>query len=273
MQGPTSPGSVARAIRWFNANPQHADLILIARGGGSLEDLACFNEEALARIIAASKIPIVSAIGHETDFTIADFVADLRAPTPSAAAEIITAAQHRVEERIFQLANRVRRAIRLHLLEARQRYSRLSASAVLHTVTHSINRRSQRVDELSNRLDRAVHRRSRLFAIRLAQLEARLARQQPALRVSSMRHRLDRADALLDRAAKDLLARRRARLAETTVRLRALSPLNVLSRGYALVYNAEGILLRSTAETAPGQSITARLAEGTLTAEIKQVSK
>ena len=272
MQGPTSPSSVARAIRWFNAHPQHADLILIARGGGSLEDLASFNDEALARIIAASRIPTVSAIGHETDFTIADFVADLRAPTPSAAAEIITAAQHRIEERVHQLDNRVRRAIRLHLLEARQRYARLSASAVLRTVTHSINRRGQRVDELSNRLDRAIHRRQRLLAERLRSLTERLTRQQPSLRVAAAHRRLDHANARLDRAATALIAQRRARLATATAHLQALSPLNVLSRGYALVYTADGTLLRSATEASPGQTIRARLSEGSLTAEIKSTT-
>ena len=268
MQGPASPSSVARAIRWFNANPQYADLILIARGGGSLEDLACFNDEALARIIAASKIPTVSAIGHETDFTIADFVADLRAPTPSAAAEIITGAQHRIEERVHQLDNRVRRAIRLQLLEARQRYNRLSASQVLRSVTHSINRRSQRVDELSNRLDRAIHRRHRLQAERLRVLAERLRRQQPSLRLAASHRRLDRANIHLDRVATAIIAARRASLGETAARLQALSPLNVLARGYALVYNADGTLLRSAAEASPGTTIRARLAEGSLTAQV-----
>jgi exodeoxyribonuclease VII large subunit len=271
MQGPASPGSVARAIRWFNANSALADLILIARGGGSIEDLAGFNDEALARIIAASKIPTVSAIGHETDFTIADFVADLRAPTPSAAAEIITAAQHHIEARVHQLDNRVRRAIRLHLLEARQRYARLSASAVLRTVTHSINRRSQRVDELSNRLDRAVHRRSRLLANRLVLLDARLSRQQPALRLAAAQRRLDRANDRLDHASRSLIAQRRSRLAAATAHLQALSPLNVLSRGYALVYAADGTLLRSAAEASPGTTIHARLAEGALTAQVTSI--
>src|SRR6185437_9342761 len=107
VQGPGSAASVIAGIRFFNAHPEKADLILIARGGGSIEDLAGFNDEALARAIAASGLPVVSAIGHETDFTIADFVADLRAPTPSAAAEIITAAQHRIEDRIAALDARV----------------------------------------------------------------------------------------------------------------------------------------------------------------------
>ncbi len=121
VQGSASPGSVAKGIRWFNRHPQLVDAIILARGGGSMEDLAGFNDEALARVIADSKLPVVSAIGHETDFTIADFVADLRAPTPSAAAELITAMQHRIEERIEAFDARAHRAIHLRLLQASRR--------------------------------------------------------------------------------------------------------------------------------------------------------
>jgi exodeoxyribonuclease VII large subunit len=268
MQGPTSPSSVARAIRWFNSNPQHADLILIARGGGSLEDLSAFNNEALARIIAASKIPIVSAIGHETDFTIADFVADLRAPTPSAAAELITSAQHRIEERVTLLDLRVRRAIRLHLLEARQRYASLSAPAVLARVSAGIDRRAQRIDELTLRLDRSATRYLRANSERLRILTERLRRQNISLRLASTQRRLERTAQRLDHAAGGVIAKRRARLQSAGTRLLALSPLSVLARGYALVYNADGTLLRAAGETAPGQTIRARLASGSLSAQV-----
>lgn len=271
MQGASSPSSVARAIRWFNSNPQHADIILIARGGGSLEDLACFNDEALARIIAASKLPVVSAIGHETDFTIADFVADLRAPTPSAAAEIITAAQHRIEERVVLLDLRLRRSIRLHLLEARQRYSRLSAPAVLARVSAGIDRRSQRIDELTLRLDRAVHRRHSQQAERLRQLTERLRRQDVALRIAATRHRLEKVSGRLEQVAATTIAQRRVRLNAATTQLQALSPLKVLARGYALVYNADGTLLRSAGETAPGNVIQARLSSGSIAAQVTAV--
>ena len=202
MQGASSPGSVARAIRWFNRNPGHADLILIARGGGSLEDLASFNDEALARIIAASDLPVVSAIGHETDFTIADFVADLRAPTPSAAAELITTAQHRIEERVELLFLRVRRAMRFHLLQARQRYSRISAPAVLARVSAGIDRRGQRVDELTLRLERASTRILRLRADRLRLLTDRLRRQDISLRLAATHRRLERSTGRLERALR-----------------------------------------------------------------------
>jgi exodeoxyribonuclease VII large subunit len=268
MQGPSSPGSVAAAIRWFNRNPELVDLILIARGGGSMEDLASFNSEALGRIIAASELPVVSAIGHETDFTIADFVADLRAPTPSAAAELITAAQHRIEEHVDALSFRARRAIRLHLLEARQRYIRLSAPTVLRRISDSINRRGQRIDELALRLDRASSRHLRLRIEQLRALEQRLRRQDVSLRLAASYRRIERAEGRLDRAMNETVSRRRARLHAATVRLQALSPLSVLARGYALVYAENGTLLRSAAETAPGQSIRARLASGTLSAQV-----
>jgi exodeoxyribonuclease VII large subunit len=268
MQGASSPGSVAAGIRWFNRNPSLVDLIVIARGGGSMEDLACFNDEALARVIAASELPVVSAIGHETDFTIADFVADLRAATPSAAAELITTAQHRIEERVDTLSSRVRRAIRLHLLESRQRYARLSAPSVLRRLFDSINRRGQRVDELALRLDRASSRHLRVRRERLRLLDQRLRRQDVGLRLAASHRRIERATVRLDRIVTETLSLRRARLRAAAARLQALSPLSVLARGYALVYTEQGTLLRSAEETATGHRIRARLASGTLSAQV-----
>src|SRR5271170_2023069 len=167
MQGPNCCSTVAAGIRWFNKHPGKADLIIIARGGGSIEDLSGFNDESLARAIAASKLPIVSAIGHETDFTIADFVSDLRAPTPSAAAELVTAAQHRIEERVLSLEARVHRATHFHLLRARQRLARLSADTVLLRLRDAISRRDQHIDELNLRLHSTIARRLRTHSQRL----------------------------------------------------------------------------------------------------------
>ena len=270
MQGASSPGSVAAGIRWFNANPSLADIIILARGGGSLEDLAGFNDEALARAIAASELPIVSAIGHETDFTIADFVADLRAPTPSAAAELVTAAQHRIEDRVAALAARVRRAGRFHLMHARQRYARLSAESVLTRLRDDVNRRDQHLDELRLRLDASVQRHLRVHAQRIALLADRLRREDIAARIAIHYRRLQNADQRLRRTTVRIINTRRTRLDRASAGLEALSPLAVLSRGYALVYTADGKLLRSVADTAAGQTIRARVAHGTLEAEVKQ---
>lgn len=268
MQGPSSPQSVAAGVRWFNAHPDRADLIILARGGGSMEDLACFNDEALARVIAASELPVVSAIGHETDFTIADFVADLRAATPSAAAEIVTAAQHRIEERIEALAARVRRAGRYHLMHSRQRYTRLSAESVLVRLSDAINRRDQRLDELHLRLESGVQRRFRVREQRLALLNDRLRRQDISVRIAATHRRLQAATQRLHRVATQAIAVRQTRLNRASARLEALSPLAVLSRGYALVYSESGTLLRSSAEATEGEIIRARLGQGSLEARV-----
>ncbi|WP_089843745.1 exodeoxyribonuclease VII large subunit [Granulicella pectinivorans] len=273
MQGVNCAGQVAAGVRWFNRNPGRVDLILIARGGGSAEDLAGFNDEALARTIAGSALPVVSAVGHETDFTIADFVADLRAPTPSAAAEIITAAQHRVEERLESLSRRARRAIRYHLLDLRQRYARLSAEQVLARLRDSVLRRDQRIDDLRFRLESASERRLRVAGQRLATLSARLHRQDLRVRLARAGLRLEAANASLARASKLIITRRETQLTHATVRLQALSPLAVLDRGYALVYSAEGVLLRNANETKLGEQIRARLAIGAVSATVTENSK
>ncbi len=270
MQGSSSPGSVAAGIRWFNANPTRADLILIARGGGSMEDLACFNDETLARTIAASQLPIVSAIGHETDFTIADFVADLRAATPSAAAELVTAAQHRIEDRVQSLAQRVHRAGRYHLMHARQRYGRLSADSVLMRLRDAVSRRDQRLDELHLRLASAAERRLRTTTQRLALLTIRLRRLDVGVRIATTQRRLQHANERLLRASTQTIVAQQTRLNRASARLEALSPLAVLSRGYALVYASDGTLLRSSTETNPGDIIQARLAYGALEATVTQ---
>ncbi|CAN5491383.1 exodeoxyribonuclease VII large subunit [soil metagenome] len=269
MQGVNCSSTVAAGIRFFNAHPDKVDLIVLARGGGSIEDLSGFNDEALARIIAASKLPVVSAIGHETDFTIADFVADLRAPTPSAAAEIITAAQHRIEERITDLERRVHRAVHFHLLHARQRLARLSADAVLLRLRDAVSRRDQRLDELGLRLESAASRRGRIASQRLEALTARLRRHDPTLRIATAKHRLQIANQRLQQLAAQTGKPQQNRLARATARLEALSPLAVLNRGYALVYGPQGNLLRSTDETAPADTIRVRLAKGSLAAEVK----
>jgi exodeoxyribonuclease VII large subunit len=268
VQGLQCPSTVAAGIRWFNRHPERVDLILIARGGGSLEDLAGFNDEALARIIAASALPVVSAIGHEIDHTIADFVADLRVPTPSAAAELITAAQHRIEERVLSLERRVLRAGEFHMLRARQRLQRLSAEQVLARLRDTIGRREQRIDELRFRLTAACDRRLRNRTNRVAALEVRLRKHDPTLRLTLASRRLASANDCLKRFAAEITARRHSRLAHASARLEALSPLAVLNRGYAIVYGPDGTVLRSISNVRSGQNIRAQLADGSVRATV-----
>jgi exodeoxyribonuclease VII large subunit len=273
MQGAQCASTVAAGIRWFNQNPGRVDLILLARGGGSFEDLAGFNDEALARTIVASALPVVSAIGHEIDHTIADYVADLRAPTPSAAAELVTAAQHRIEERVLSLEHRVRRAGEFHLLRARQCLQRLSAEQVLARLRDSIGRREQRIDELRFRLDYANARLQRHNAARVAALEARLRRHDPTIRLGHVSRRLEVAKGRLQTISTQIASQRRVRLERASLSLQALSPLAVLNRGYAIVYlegeNQEKIL-RNSADVQPNQTIRARLAKGSVRAVISE---
>ncbi|HEX3572415.1 MAG TPA: exodeoxyribonuclease VII large subunit [Acidobacteriaceae bacterium] len=273
VQGPGCAASVSAGIRWFNANPGRVDLILIARGGGSMEDLAGFNDEALARTIAASELPVVSAVGHETDFSIVDFVADLRAPTPSAAAEIITAAQHRVEERVQDLDGRLRRAVLYRLMMARQRYSALAADQVLTRARDVIGRRGQRVDELDRRLETVLTVRLRAAADRVSELRSRVERQNPTVKLVVARRRLESAQECIERLAVSTISMRTTRLEHASARLQALSPLAVLSRGYALVYGPDGALLRNAANAKLGDTIRARFANGSLDAQVTRTNE
>ena len=252
---------------------------MVARGGGAPEDLAGFNDEALARAIADSKLPVISAVGHETDFTIADFVADLRAPTPSAAAEIMTQSQHRIEERLEALERSLKRASRYRVLEARQRFARMSAEHVLRRVQQGIDRRQQRLDDVERRMLRAMEQADAGRRRGLELLRGRLERQNVATRLIWGRDRLARMEDRLQGAALRSVVRKAGSLERVTARLQALSPLAVLARGYALVYNVEGTtgegggLITSSTDTRPGRRIRARLAQGSLIAEVTETEQ
>ena len=218
---------------------------MIARGGGSLEDLAPFNSEPLARAIAMSEIPVVSAIGHETDFTIADFVADLRAPTPSAAAELITEAQHKVEDRVELLTRRLERAGRFKIMQARERLSRLSIDSSYERMRSGLGRREQRVDELSFRMEAAWRDVSASSYDRLNRATNRLMHQDASKRMMVLRERLGSLVGRMARAQHIHTVSCGARFRALEGRLQSLSPLAVLNRGYALVFNEKGELVKN----------------------------
>ncbi len=268
VQGPNCAAEVAAGLRWFSAHPDRAEVVLVARGGGSWEDLHGFDDEAVVRAIAGSTLPVITGLGHATDSTLADLAADQCAPTPSAAAELLTAGQHRVEEHVERLGSRLRRVGSFELLRAQQRLARLGAGIVLRRVEDALNRRAQRVDELSFRAEAARRGRRRSQEMRLGAIETRLSRQDPLSRLRDNHLRLDRLRNRLQGAAAGNvnLSQRRAEAAQT--RLLALSPLGVLERGYALVYGPDGHLLRSATAVDPGQEITARLAAGSLRAQV-----
>ena len=269
VQGPRCAIEVARGIRWFSAHPERADVVLVARGGGSWEDLHGFDDEGIARAIAACALPVISGIGHATDSVIADAAADVCAPTPSAAAELVTAAHFQVEARVDRLASRVLRAGRYEILRARQRFAPLSADALLRRAQDALYRRAQRLDELEYRLDAASARNLRARHDRLTRLEMRMRRREPSAILAADRQRLATLETRLARTAGNLLQSRSARLDRASVRLDAMSPLRVLDRGYALLYSTEGKLVRQAADVHSGQTILARTARGRIRARVE----
>ena len=271
VQGPRCAVEVAAGVRWFSAHPDRADVLIVARGGGSWEDLHGFDDEQVARAIAACAVPVITGIGHATDTTIADAAADVCAPTPSAAAEIVTAAQHQVEERVVRLHSRLQRAGRYEVLRARQRLSRLSAEGVLRRVRDSLGQREQQLDELGYRAENAVQRNLRARGERLQRLEARLRRQDVALRVGEGQRRWDRLRLRLEAARLLTVGNYQVRVEQAESRLHALSPLRVLERGYALVYLDDGDgtkLLRSSDDVRENEAIVAQLAQGRVRARV-----
>ncbi len=267
VQGEQAPGEVEAALEVLNASGL-VDLIVLARGGGSLEDLAAFNSERVARSIAASKLPVVSAIGHETDFTIADFVADLRAPTPSAAAELITEVQHRIAERVANQASRLARAARFQLLQARQRLDSLPVGRTEWRMTTMLHRAEQQLDDLGFRMEVCVEDHLRRRQRHVADLTAAVERHDPRQRLAQTRERLTARRTRLDRSVERALRAHSERLGALDARLHSLSPLAVLKRGYALVLSAEGELIRSTAQVAVGDQVTTRLSDGKFTSRV-----
>jgi len=269
VQGEAAAAEVAAGIAYFNQT-RSADIVVIARGGGSLEDLAPFNSELLARAIAASELPVVSAVGHETDFTIADFVADLRAPTPSAAAELITEAQHKVEEQIDQLRRRLERASRYKLMQASERLARLSIDASFARLRNAFGRRQQRVDELGFRMEASWRRLSRIRYDRLNHTVSRLLQHDATHRLLVLRERLQGLEGRMVRAQRIHTANCAARQRALEGRLQSLSPLAVLNRGYALVFDESGTLLKDSKQAAEGDVLTTRLATGTLRSRVTE---
>ena len=292
VQGDVAASEVSAGVRYFNRHG-HVDVIIVARGGGSFEDLFAFNDEGLARTIAAGEIPLISAVGHETDFTICDFVADLRAPTPSAAAELVIRSKLDLSEKLHAFYKRMTQAINYKLLRANNTLSNLAQNAVFARMQDSIARRQQRVDDLRFRLAQAQSRVLKNYSRRLGTLETQLRHHDMRVRVGGMRReleartgelisaasrllvsrqtRIDQGTVALGRAAETVLLRRRSRWERLDSSLQALSPKAILARGYALVFDANGHLVKQASQLKAGEQVRTQLGQGEFTAEVKVV--
>jgi exodeoxyribonuclease VII large subunit len=267
VQGEGSVEEVCRAIEWFSRS-RWPDLIIVGRGGGSLEDLWTFNEEAVARAIAACSVPVVSAVGHETDVTIADFVADLRAPTPSAAAEMVICTREELLERLTVCRSKAVQAMRYRLAMLERRLRNQGVERALGLLHRRVGRGLQFVDEQEYRLRERVRLaiESRHRARR--SLDERLRRFDIRPRLAAAARRLEAADTRAAQAVRLGIARSRSRLEQLSAKLSQLSPLAILERGYAIVSNQSGILKDAAAAPA-GSQVHVRLAHGELDARVE----
>ncbi|MGA3017098.1 MAG: exodeoxyribonuclease VII large subunit [Bryobacteraceae bacterium] len=267
VQGEGSVEDVCRGIEYFSASGW-PDVVIVGRGGGSLEDLWTFNEEAVARAIAACAVPVVSAVGHETDVTIADFVADLRAPTPSAAAEMVVPSRADLLARIALSLSTAAQAVRYRLAMLDKRLRQQGVERALGVLHRRVGRGLQRIDEQEYRLREWVRAALDRWGRRRRDLEERLRRFDARPRLAATRRRMETAGTTAEQTVRLALAHRRSALDQCAAKLWQLSPLRTLERGYAIVSNQHGIVKEPSAAPA-GSGIHVRLAKGELDAVVE----
>ena len=272
VQGDQAIAEVEIAISKLNAS-KLVDVIVVARGGGSAEDLAAFNSERVARAIVASELPVVSAVGHETDFTIADFVADLRAPTPSAAAELVTEAQHRVAERVGNQTSRLERAARFQVLHARQKLDNVPLDRAERRISGNLRRLSQRLDDLGFRMEASVNGLVRKRQREVGELAADVLHHEPRQMLARARERLGVSETRFERSVERTIQRASARVEALDAQLHSLSPLAVLERGYALVTRNDGAVIRSVSQLEKNERVRTRLSDGEFDGTVKDIRR
>ena len=268
VQGATAAPAIIQTLRAAYTAQRH-DVLLLARGGGSLDDLWCFNDEALVRAIAESPVPVVSAVGHEVDFTLADFVADLRAPTPSAAAELLVPDRGEMLARVDHLHTRLQRRLAQALDRARQRADHAGLRLQAERPQRRIERGRDRAMALRQRMEAAMTRRLTAHRSGVEAMSRRLGQQAPALRLQRLRQRLALLGARQDTALRRGLQARLGLLRELGRGLHAVSPLATLGRGYAILQREDGRAVRTSAEVEAGDRLRARLAAGELTLRVE----
>ncbi len=271
VQGKQAPDEIIDAINLINRRNE-CDLLILTRGGGSLEDLMAFNDEAVARAIVANTIPLISAVGHEIDFTIADFVADRRAPTPSAAAEMASPDQNEITEKLFTLERRLR-------IQAEQRLNRLSGrqANLQHRLSlcHPgvrLSQQQQKLDEFETRLERSSRLHLNNLKKQLVMLTTRIQALTPAHRLEQMAQRTGNLSARINQAVQVLLQRKHQQLAANAGNLNTLSPLATLERGYSITCRlTDGHVIQDATSVSTGDQVETRLAKGRLICRVESV--
>jgi exodeoxyribonuclease VII large subunit len=269
VQGEGSAEEIVKALKFFNLR-KIVDVLILARGGGSMEDLWAFNEEIVARAIFASEISVISGVGHETDFTIADFVADVRASTPSAAAELVVQTRDQFDKHIAELRETLASLVRYRLLELSSRVHELSARRGFRRPLDLLRQQRQRADEMTSRLALGLRARLEQSRKRFTAARLRIASFDFRMKIAAFRLRLERRTAELGVRIERLLRAKRDRFEKLTLQLQERSPLRVLERGYAIATDAAGNLLRDAAQVALGDAVSIQLHRGRLSTEVKK---
>ncbi|MBI4242131.1 MAG: exodeoxyribonuclease VII large subunit, partial [Candidatus Rokubacteria bacterium] len=270
VQGEGAAEEIVQALADLNGIGD-LDVVIVARGGGSLEDLWAFNEEAVARAIAASKVPVISAVGHETDVTIADFVADVRAPTPSAAAELVVEEKAAVVAALVDLHERLTRSMRQRLERHRALVEGLARRRVLTDPARAFRDLQRRVDDLTLRLGAGLSRNGASARQRFAVARSALSSRSPLARIADGARLLEQLDMRIRASVTHAVERSRHRLGSAVGQLDSLSPLSVLRRGYSLTRLPSGEIVRSWSQAGRGSAIEVLLHEGTLDCLVEQV--
>ncbi|MBL1384146.1 MAG: exodeoxyribonuclease VII large subunit [Colwellia sp.] len=263
VQGKEAHIHLINQIELANARNE-VDILILGRGGGSLEDMWCFNHEQLARAIHNSDLPIISAVGHEIDTTISDYVADMRAPTPSAAAELVSPNTQELHSKVTQLINRLNNAFKHSIADKRALATQLQHRLNLCHPRNQLNQKAQRLDELSIALQQAMQSRLYQQERTLNNLTPRLMRQSPDKKLAQASHQLSQLQARLNQAIQQQLQQANNSLALQASKLDSVSPLNVLARGYSITKTQQGKVVKSVGQIKAGDVLVTELVDGSL---------
>lgn len=272
VQGNNAAKSIAKAISMANARAE-SDVLIVGRGGGSIEELWAFNEEIVAESIYDSDIPVISAVGHETDFTIADFVADLRAPTPTGAAELAVPHLNEILERLMNRKNRLTRSIQEAVNFERTRLTRMERSYAFRYPHKMYEQKLEQLDKTMDRLGRASTRYFMKKRDELNQLNDILKKQHPEQAVKNAKDELQQHAKVLRKAMEAIYRHKSQQFVHITATLSALSPLKIMERGYGLVFAEDETLVKSTQQVSKGDKIAVSIKDGTLECEIKEIKE
>lgn len=271
VQGDDAPGQIVRAIELANVRGE-CDVLIVGRGGGSLEDLWSFNDERVARAIFASRIPVVSAVGHETDVTIADFIADLRAPTPSAAAEIVSRNQLELLRQIQHGQQRLEMAMDYYIANRTRRFTQLHHRLQQQHPQLRLARQQTVLERLRQRMNFALENKIKQANQRQQRVSQRLSQQNPQPRIYRAQTRIQQLEYRLAENIRARLSAQRERFGNAVTHLEAVSPLSTLARGYSVTTATDGKVLKQTKQVKTGDVLTTRLSDGWVESEVKSVT-